>query len=172
MESKSINKQVSSELGFFNDQKWKNNWAENEFQPNSNYKILINKFENNKHFVYVGRGRHRAGYLHINSKLKSNVFKNEWIIKVPVNYEGHEDNEKEALMYRKNIRAFPKARCRLWRMENHNLLVMEKLLVLYSQAEDNFSEIPDWAEDIECCQFGRNCKGQIVAYDFANEYKV
>lgn len=97
-------------------------------------------------FLYIGRGRNRIAY---------SISKN-YIIKIPINQNGIDDNWYEATCFRKGNKNYPYARCRMF---GDFILVMEKLNL-------NVIALPEWAKYIDCAQIGYDLRGKLKVYDY------
>lgn len=119
-------------------------------------------------FKEVGEGRHRIAFL---SPTGLNV------IKVPLNQEGLNDNERESRYWKKYVKS---ARVRLKARdgkldvndENKICLARCRIMGIFLVMEfvDNnvpAQKHPEWSKYIDCGQVGVNRKGDVVAYDYA-----
>lgn len=94
-----------------------------------------------------------------------------YVIKVPLNYEGIDDNLHEGKQRRP---AGPLgeyetiyARTRLVHHHDIPVLLMERVTHATSAALDAyFGKIPSWVYGIDCCQVGFTKDGRLVAYDY------
>lgn len=89
------------------------------------------------------------------------IRRGNYVYKFPVNESGESWNFREAdkyYCYKGNMYGIPLAKCRLL---SSGVLVMEYLEPIPQ------SEVPDWADFVDCRQVGRNSKGVIKAYDYA-----
>ena len=108
-------------------------------------------------YMFLAEGRQRIVFLK----------DNQWVIKVPKDEWGLLSNEQEFNRYKLfgkigDIVAY--AECYLQDDENGiSLLVMEKVEQL------PIKDQPDWAKYVDCGQVGKNTKGEIVAYDYADD---
>jgi len=103
-------------------------------------------------FHYLGEGGFRVAY-----GLKN------YVIKVPYNEEGFEDNLTEAYTWRRyknkpHHQGYMFAPCRL--------LPDATLLMVKVNPVRNRNNLPSWTKYIDCEQVGEY-KGRIVAYDYA-----
>lgn len=96
-----------------------------------------------KPFTFLGEGRHRRVYRHGN-----------YVIKIPLSYEGLASNDKEAKTYQCTtdgwLFGIRYARCRLY---SNGFLIMEYV------ESTNCKFLPDWVNYIDCQQVGYNRKG-------------
>lgn len=99
-------------------------------------------------FLYIGRGRNRIAY---------SISKN-YIIKIPINQNGIDDNWYEATCFRKGNKNYPYARCR---MCGDFVLIMEKL-----DLKINKKYLPDWVKWVDCAQVGYDSRGILKIYDY------
>jgi hypothetical protein len=95
------------------------------------------------------------------------VFESKFcVVKAPLNLEGVDDNQKEARLFNTNKKNMY-AKCRLAKVHNTYLLVMERLRELKWNERDI---LPEWAKSLtDGQQVGFNSKGKILAYDYAME---
>lgn len=117
----------------------------------------------NPNWKYLGSGRHRVVWL----------LPSGYVIKIPSDGYGEAANIREA-NYKKNIvcniarRIFRNqwkvARCRL--IPDTFVLVME-FVTCYSDLDITYEQLPKWAKEVDCSQVGYNSRGELVAYDFA-----
>lgn len=100
--------------------------------------------------ILLGEGTQRRVYKH-----------KDFVIKVPLDWDGLNSNDKEARTYRSAVDGWllsiKHARCKL----HHNgLLIMEYAEPAYRKS------LPRWTCYVDCQQVGYNHKGQVVAYDY------
>lgn len=109
-------------------------------------------------FELIGDGRNRRVFRHGN-----------YVIKLPLNNKGVDDNYHEASVWRKygHSRGYINyARCRLL----GGILVMQYVGYLGKLSDKDgyihLHNIPEWAYAVDCWQVGYNRFGNIVAYDY------
>ena len=84
------------------------------------------------------------------------------VIKLPLNDYGMHDNEREARKYRERRYFHPMAPCRLAKLFDIPLVVMQKV-----DTKVPYQDLPEWAAQVDCGQVGRDRRGALVAYDYA-----
>lgn len=110
------------------------------------------------------------GYKYLGSGTYRNTFINEkgnFLIKIPKNHEGTEDNKREARAYKNSWNkpyltgyqsGMKLAPCRL--------LPNGCLLMVVVDIKVNYDDLPKWARYIDSAQVGMY-KNNLVAYDYA-----
>ena len=100
-------------------------------------------------WIYIGKGRNRIVWRRCNI-----------VVKVPLNNDGLHDNWNERKMWSKyhTHTEIKYASCRLYA---NYFLLME-----YVNAFVPTSDLPMWANYVDCRQVGYNRRGMIVAYDY------
>lgn len=91
----------------------------------------------------------------------------KFVYKIPRNYDGITNNQREQRLFKLHIRGegwIPVARCKVF---NPNpdiglpILVMEKI----EKSSLKGTKIPDWVFFVDCQQVGYDKNGKLVAYD-------
>ena len=114
-----------------------------------------------KGYRKLGKGRNRTVYRSPNG---------QWVVKLPIGVDGLEDNQREATLWKTACRNHI-ARCRLL---NNRYLVMECIATIYDpdtsirETIRTWNDFPAWTCQVDCFQVGRNRKGHLVAYDYAD----
>lgn len=108
-----------------------------------------------KGWTYLGEGSNRIVFRRKNSK---------WVLKIPLNPAGMNDNDAEDHYYRKwKHKSDKMARCRLVQLMDVPCLIME-----YVNTEVGpLKNLPEWTLFVDCQQVGYNSHGKLVAYDYA-----
>jgi hypothetical protein len=102
-----------------------------------------------EHYVCLGKGRNRIVY-----RITEN-----YVVKVPLNWDGIEDNYHESSLAKKENQQGYFANCV---MLGDMLLLMEYV----EPTHKSYSELPSWVGCIDCAQVGYTKDGRLVAYDF------
>jgi hypothetical protein len=88
------------------------------------------------------------------------------VLKIPRNEQGESDNWIEHYKYMttpQDLAEFRPAECQPFEFAGLPCLIMEKL-----DTNLQLSEMPLWADYVDCRQVGRAIDGTIKAYDFGN----
>lgn len=105
----------------------------------------------------IGIGRRRATFAHSDG----------WVIKIPLDDYGVNDNESEWHIFRKRGRTGPYMQFAECRMEYNNvglpLLIMERL----DTSHIPWEQLPSWCKFVDCCQVGIAHDGALLAYDYS-----
>lgn len=122
-------------------------------------KLINRSIKNAKQtYQYLAEGRNRIVF----------IKDEQWIVKVPKNEMGILNNQQEADRYKKfgktkDIIAY--AECRIEHDTNDiPLLIMEKISETIPD-----KDMPEWASYVDGNQVGLNSKGEIVAFDYADD---
>jgi hypothetical protein len=85
----------------------------------------------------------------------------DWVLKVPLTWEGDAMNQYEACHSDPKI---PLAQCRLHISEPSGvaLLWMERITPLHPGKR---YDLPEWTDFVDCAQVGYTTSGELVAYD-------
>jgi hypothetical protein len=123
------------------------------------YEIWLAKFISDFNFKPIGQGGARRVFLMPSGK---------YVLKFPLNYNGETDNKREFEYYSMNPKN--KARCRLIRMYDLPIIIMEVVTPWWKSDNDKHkskSDMPKWVQSLDCAQAGYTRKGELVAYDYA-----
>jgi len=104
-----------------------------------------------KKYTLIGEGRHRA------------VFEKDenWVIKVPMDEYGLNDQYHERNTYQKEKDSGLYAACYIEHDDDLPLLIMERV-----NPVTDYKNLPKWTYHIDCQQVGYTSDGRLVAYDF------
>lgn len=87
---------------------------------------------------------------------------NSYVIKFPITFDGHADNDWEGSISSTDESYIQMARTRLAYVDHTPVVFME----LVKQAKESYEQLPDWVGSVDCKQVGYNRKGKLVAYDY------
>jgi len=112
--------------------------------------------EYDRKYVKLGTGRNRSVY----------DMGNGWVVKVPINAFGLEDNLAESKIYT-DTKEDPDgylvkyAECSHFNYKDLPIVRMEKVKPVICK-----TGLPEWTDYVDCGQVGYNKKGELVAYDY------